>query len=157
MRATTAYPDLVPPHRFVTQRGNMFVPARQNFTAVTNIRTITARNSDILLISQTVTGLQLLLQVCEEELANLDMRVNTKKSMCIRFGQRVDAKCTELLYLLVADRCHGLIAANILVCISLLDELSNVHSMLENQASTELLTQFTAKLDAMLQQIVLLP
>ena len=30
---------------------------------------------DILLISPTVTGLQLLLQVCEEELANLDMRV----------------------------------------------------------------------------------
>lgn len=51
---------------------------------------------DILLIAPTVTGLQLLLQVCEEELINLDMRVNIKKSMCIRFGQRFDANCTQL-------------------------------------------------------------
>jgi hypothetical protein len=52
---------------------------------------------DILLIAPTITGLQRLLQVCEQELIYLDMRINIKKSMCIRFGQRFDAKCAELL------------------------------------------------------------
>ena len=80
-----------------------------------------------------------------------------QKSQCVFASGRELALNVLNCYLLMADRCHGLIAANILVCISLLDELSNVHSMLENQASAELLTQFTAKLDAMLQQIVLLP
>ena len=51
---------------------------------------------DILLVAPTVTGLQLLLQVCEEELAYLDMRINIRKSMCIRFGHRFDANCAEL-------------------------------------------------------------
>lgn len=51
---------------------------------------------DILLIAPTVSGLQLLLQVCEEELDYLDMRINIRKSMCIRFGQRFDVNCAEL-------------------------------------------------------------
>ena len=51
---------------------------------------------DILLVSPTVTGLQCLLNVCESELCKLDMQVNTKKSMCIRFGQRFEDKCADL-------------------------------------------------------------
>jgi hypothetical protein len=51
---------------------------------------------DILLVSPTVTGLQSLLNICESELVKLDMRVNTNKSMCIRFGHRFKEPCAEL-------------------------------------------------------------
>jgi hypothetical protein len=46
---------------------------------------------DILLISPTVCGLQSLLNVCENELSKLDMKINPMKSFCIRFGP--DFKC----------------------------------------------------------------
>ena len=39
---------------------------------------------DILLLAPTVTGLQILLSVCEKELVNLDMRINVRKSFCIQ-------------------------------------------------------------------------
>jgi Reverse transcriptase (RNA-dependent DNA polymerase)/Endonuclease/Exonuclease/phosphatase family len=51
---------------------------------------------DILLVSPTITGLQTLLNVCESELVKIDMRVNTNKSMCIRFGKRYNNVCAEL-------------------------------------------------------------
>jgi Reverse transcriptase (RNA-dependent DNA polymerase) len=51
---------------------------------------------DILLLSPTVTGLQILLSVCEKEIVYLDMRINVKKSSCIRFGYRYDAQCRDL-------------------------------------------------------------
>ena len=51
---------------------------------------------DILLLSPTITGLQSLFNTCERELEKLDMRVNAKKSMCLRFGLRFDAPCIEL-------------------------------------------------------------
>ena len=51
---------------------------------------------DILLLSPTVTGLQILLSACEKELIDLDMRINAKKSSCIRFGSRYDVQCREL-------------------------------------------------------------
>ena len=54
---------------------------------------------DILLLSPTVTGLQILLSVCEKELVELDMRINAKKSMCIRFGPRYNIQCTDLVLL----------------------------------------------------------
>jgi len=38
---------------------------------------------DILLISPSVTALQILLNACVEELSQLDMRVNVNKSLCI--------------------------------------------------------------------------
>ena len=52
---------------------------------------------DILLLSPTVTGLQILLSVCEKELVDLDMRINVKKSFCIRFGSRYNAQCSEIV------------------------------------------------------------
>jgi len=48
---------------------------------------------DILLISPSVTALQILLNACAEELSQLDMRVNVNKSLCIRFGRRYNVDC----------------------------------------------------------------
>jgi hypothetical protein len=52
---------------------------------------------DILLISPTVFGLQIILNACESELTALDMKINVKKSMCIRFGKRFDEHCAEVV------------------------------------------------------------
>jgi len=52
---------------------------------------------DILLVSPTVSGLQTLLTVCERELTDIDMYINVKKSMCMRFGPRFNAQCTNLI------------------------------------------------------------
>jgi hypothetical protein len=52
---------------------------------------------DILLVALTVTALQLILNACETELNYLDIRVNVKKSACIRFGPRYDARCSEIV------------------------------------------------------------
>jgi len=46
---------------------------------------------DILLLAPTVAGLQYILNVCEEELQQLDMCINVKKSVSIRFGARFNA------------------------------------------------------------------
>ena len=51
---------------------------------------------DIVLLSPTVTGLRMLLASCEKELVDIDMRINTKKSFCIRFGPKFDVQCSEL-------------------------------------------------------------
>lgn len=51
---------------------------------------------DILLLSPTITGLQIILNACEKEVAELDMQINAKKSMCIRFGSRFDQDCAAL-------------------------------------------------------------
>jgi len=45
----------------------------------------------------TLTGLQTLFNICECELEELDMHVNAAKSMCIRFGHRLDAPCVEFM------------------------------------------------------------
>jgi retron-type reverse transcriptase len=52
---------------------------------------------DILLLAPTVTGLQAILTACENELDNIDMRVNVKKSMCIRFGKHFNTKCANII------------------------------------------------------------
>ena len=52
---------------------------------------------DILLLAPTVTGLQLLLEQCECELLDLDMRVNSKKSVCLRFGARFNTSCASIV------------------------------------------------------------
>ena len=51
---------------------------------------------DIILLAPTVQSLQGMLQVCERELAWLDMSLNTKKSLCMRFGPRYNAKCHDI-------------------------------------------------------------
>jgi len=51
---------------------------------------------DILLIVPSVSGLQTLVNICETELINIDMSINPKKSVCIRFGQRFNAHCEHI-------------------------------------------------------------
>ena len=51
---------------------------------------------DIVLLAPTVSGLQQLLQTCECELEQLDMKLNVNKSVCIRFGPSFNADCAEL-------------------------------------------------------------
>ena len=38
-----------------------------------------------------------MLNVCEAELSWLEMRINVNKSVCIRFGQRVDIQCVNII------------------------------------------------------------
>jgi hypothetical protein len=52
---------------------------------------------DILLLSPSITGLQLLIDTCEKELDNIDMLINVKKSVCTRFGSRFNKPCAELV------------------------------------------------------------
>jgi len=57
---------------------------------------------DILLVAPSVTSLQRILSICEAELESLDMRVNPKKSSCIRFGVRFSVKCSASVALPMA-------------------------------------------------------
>jgi exonuclease III len=52
---------------------------------------------DIVLVAPSIHGLQVLLNVCENELTWLDMRINTKKSVCLRIGPRYDVTCANLV------------------------------------------------------------
>ena len=60
---------------------------------------------DILLIAPSVSALQILFSACEDELRTLDMQLNTKKSICIRFGERYKVACSDL-----ASSSEGVIA-----------------------------------------------
>ena len=57
---------------------------------------------DILLIAPSVYALQAMLSMCEQELIHIDMRLNSKKSVCIRFGNRFDKSCAPIV------ACDGL-------------------------------------------------
>ena len=50
---------------------------------------------DIMFIVPSVQSLQTLLNVCETEWTYLNMCINSKKSVCIRFGLRFDIKCSS--------------------------------------------------------------
>ena len=52
---------------------------------------------DILLVTFSITELQRLFDACQRELCWLDMRINEKKSCCIRIGPRCDT-CSMCLY-----------------------------------------------------------
>ena len=49
-----------------------------------------------MLISPSVIMLQAMLHLCESELLDLDMSLNVKKSVCMRFGPRFNATCANL-------------------------------------------------------------
>ena len=51
---------------------------------------------DILLIAPSVTQLEKLLHVCEEELYWLDMAINFKKSCSLRIGPRCEIECISV-------------------------------------------------------------
>ena len=52
---------------------------------------------DIVLLTPSVEALQQMIHICEFELALLEMALNPKKSVCIRFGPRFDAKCATII------------------------------------------------------------
>ena len=52
---------------------------------------------DIVLLTPSVDALQQMIHICEFELVLLEMALNLKKSVCIRFGPRFDAKCAPLV------------------------------------------------------------
>jgi len=62
-----------------------------------SILSIVLYADDILLLSPSVYYLQQLLTICELELSWLDMLINTKKSCCIRIGQRHDIPCAPIV------------------------------------------------------------
>ena len=52
---------------------------------------------DILLVAPSVHIVQEMLNCCESELMWLDMRINAKKSACIRFGPRYYTDCFQIV------------------------------------------------------------
>jgi hypothetical protein len=52
---------------------------------------------DIVFLSNSVYQLQLMLNVCESQLAQLDLRINCQKSACMRIGPSFNSKCIALL------------------------------------------------------------
>ena len=80
---------------------------------------------DLFLIVPSVHTLQIMLNICETELSWLDMRINVNKSVCIRFGQRFDIQCANLITdsgdeLKLVDECRYLgvylVSARIFKC-----------------------------------------
>jgi len=53
--------------------------------------------TDDILVAPSVTALQRLLVLCEQELMSLDMSLNVKKSVCVRIGARFEAECCNLV------------------------------------------------------------
>ena len=51
---------------------------------------------DLTLISPSVEMLQFMLSLCENELAQLDLKINNTKSVCLRIGKRFDVNCCDL-------------------------------------------------------------
>ncbi len=52
---------------------------------------------DILLLSPSIAGLQLLVNACELECDSLDMQINVQKSCCVRFGNKFNEPCSEII------------------------------------------------------------
>ena len=52
---------------------------------------------DILLLSQSVTCMQVMLDICSHIACYLDLKFNTKKSVVMRIGKRYKCKCSPLL------------------------------------------------------------
>ena len=51
---------------------------------------------DIILLAPSIESLQNMLWICEKELAWLDMSLNPKKSLCMRFGPRYNVNCRNI-------------------------------------------------------------
>ena len=55
--------------------------------------------ADDILVAPSLASLQRILSICEAELDRLDMRINPKKSSCIRFGARFGVECCNYINL----------------------------------------------------------
>lgn len=51
---------------------------------------------DLVLASCSVSELQLMINLCTDELNNLDLLINVKKSVCMQFGKHRDTFCFEM-------------------------------------------------------------
>ena len=52
---------------------------------------------DLVLLSASVHDLQLMINICVDELDCLDMKINAKKSSCIRFGKGFNTECAQVM------------------------------------------------------------
>lgn len=52
---------------------------------------------DLVLVSASVTGLQKLVNLCMNELHNLDLKINASKSKCLRIGKHVKHPCSDIV------------------------------------------------------------
>jgi len=52
---------------------------------------------DIVLLSASSTVLQQMVNVCEQEMTYLDMKLNTAKSMVLRIGKSRNKACDNIL------------------------------------------------------------
>ena len=52
---------------------------------------------DMLLLAPSISALQKLLTVCENELRDLDLSINAKKSVCTRIGSQCNKECCSIL------------------------------------------------------------
>jgi hypothetical protein len=52
---------------------------------------------DLLLLALSLRDLQLMVNACSEELVKIDMKPNAKKAACLRIGDRVNVKLTDVL------------------------------------------------------------
>jgi len=51
----------------------------------------------LILLATTLTDLQYMINECSKELAKLDMKINVKKSACMRIGKRFNATVCDIL------------------------------------------------------------
>ena len=61
---------------------------------------------DLMLMSPSVTVLQKLFEIVEEDLTALEMTINPSKSACIRFGPRYEA-CVQISPLTTEVKFRG--------------------------------------------------
>ena len=52
---------------------------------------------NLFLLSPSVTYLQSIIRIAEDELANLELSINASKSTCIRIGARYNANCADTI------------------------------------------------------------
>ena len=100
----------------------------------------------ILLLAPTTSRLQALLKTCKNYVNDVDMCINVKKSMCIRFGRRYKTHCPE-----VSTISGGVIkwvdcCRNLGVYFSTVVVLSSVILIMQSHAFSEHLMLYVAKL-----------
>ena len=96
------WPDVLPGRRR-RRRRKLLAETRNNKLQVlaklndcVNRKFIIVYADDFLLIVQSVSELRNLLRACEKELITIDMKINVKKSCCMRVGTRCNATCANL-------------------------------------------------------------
>jgi hypothetical protein len=76
---------------------------------------------DLVLLSISITDLQMLLNLCVEEFSKIKMEINIKKSECLRVGRRQRAKVLPVI--VNSSVCSGSSKSSILVSVSLLQPI----------------------------------